>query len=274
MRPKSEAPQANSDAGDSAIATTVTRTIEDVSITRPPAGAGTGVRQPHARSLEGTSTESGQPEKTRVYIVRHGERLDEVPDNTWYREQCAKSHGRTYDPPLTDQGKKQAQGAAKFISTKALEVDVLYTSSLIRCVSTAAIIASDLKLKVVAFDALAECAAAVRERSLAGTALASDQELVTLVQEGDATFLHRHASPASRFRQALVELCERHAGRTLLICAHREAIRDLLAEQGGTARLGYCAVAGFEYNHTQDTFRLVDAHKDTVRVVRRTAQWW
>eukprot|EP01147_Barroeca_monosierra_P001859 gene1859-4956_t len=208
---------------------------------------------------------------TIVYIVRHGQRLDEVPHNSWVT-QCSSGHGRLYDPPLTSIGEMQARDAAAFIANQSIDADILYTSSLTRCVSTAAVIAKELNLKVSPCDVLAECAAAVRERTLLKTSFASDQEIATLIPPD--LCLPRYTMPVNTFRSALVELCRRHYGRSFLICAHREAIRDLLAEQYLTAKVEYCAVVAFRYDFDNDVFEMVDARKDTVRVVQRPGSWW
>ena len=254
--------------------TRVTRTINslhvqgisEVAEPEEPAGPPAGTSKP-------SQSQSCPPHISRVYILRHGERLDEVPQNTWRRD-YVRSHGRRFDPPLTEVGQQQAARAATFIASKRFDVDVMYTSALVRCVSTASVVADKLGLRVIVCDPLAECAAAVRERTLTGTALASDAELHALVA-GDR-FMHRHVTPALCFRDALVELCHKHAGQSFLVCSHREAIRDLLLEQHQTARLGYCAVAAFEYNHQHDTFRLIDANRETVSVVnlKRTGSLW
>ena len=46
-------------------------------------------------------------EKQRVWFIRHGERLDAV-DHRW-----ELSAPRPYDPPLTEQGFREAEAAAK-----------------------------------------------------------------------------------------------------------------------------------------------------------------
>ena len=57
----------------------------------------------------------GNPEaeqKQSLFIIRHGERLDNV-DFRWLR-----SAARPYDPPLTEKGKEQAKAVAEYLKDK------------------------------------------------------------------------------------------------------------------------------------------------------------
>ena len=58
-------------------------------------------------------SEESQSSVCEVWIVRHGERWDEVPGNEWHREAGDAWH----DPPLTDKGKGQATKAAELLAS-------------------------------------------------------------------------------------------------------------------------------------------------------------
>lgn len=80
----------------------------------------------------------------KIYIARHGERLDFV-DPEWYSK-AAMPH----DPPLTARGKEQATQLGQKLST--LGVKHIYASPFSRCVNTAsnaaAAIAPDLQVNI------------------------------------------------------------------------------------------------------------------------------
>ena len=75
----------------------------------------------------------------RVFIVRHGERVDHV-DETWVRRAV-----RQHDPPLTPRGRQQAQLLGLYLRGKG--VTKIFCSPLIRCVQTGDGIASGLGLQ-------------------------------------------------------------------------------------------------------------------------------
>ncbi|KAJ1568301.1 hypothetical protein HK096_006961 [Nowakowskiella sp. JEL0078] len=83
---------------------------------------------------------------TVLYIVRHGERIDNV-DPYW-----TKSAKDPYDPPLTENGLAQAETTGIFISgnnltsSDTLPIRHVFTSPFLRCVQTANEIVSALPL--------------------------------------------------------------------------------------------------------------------------------
>lgn len=72
----------------------------------------------------------------RVYIVRHGERLDFV-DPHW-----RSTATRPDDPPLTSCGERQAQDLGRRL--RDLNIASVYTSSFARCVRTAVMAANEV----------------------------------------------------------------------------------------------------------------------------------
>jgi len=81
---------------------------------------------------------SGASECVEVWVVRHGERVDEVPGVRW--DKCGKTNPQWFDPALTGRGHEQAAGVADAIRDKLggkCPFDVIYTSPLVRTVQTA-----------------------------------------------------------------------------------------------------------------------------------------
>ena len=85
-----------------------------------------------------------------VWIVRHGERVDEVPGNTWIK--CGKRNRLWFDPALTARGHVHAEKVATAFGDRfagfagdrhrsglesAPPFHAIYTSPLIRTVQTA-----------------------------------------------------------------------------------------------------------------------------------------
>jgi hypothetical protein len=73
-----------------------------------------------------------------VWVVRHGERVDEVPGVRW--DKCGKTNPQWFDPALTGLGHQHAAGVADALRGKfgpECPFDVIYTSPLVRTVQTA-----------------------------------------------------------------------------------------------------------------------------------------
>ncbi len=66
------------------------------------------------------ASHSNQQEEQRVFVIRHGERIDHV-DYSW----VGKSD-RPYDPPLTEQGVREAKDAGCMLKER---VSKLYLAS-------------------------------------------------------------------------------------------------------------------------------------------------
>src|SRR5690242_17193915 len=78
-----------------------------------------------------------------LWIIRHGERVDDVQP-LW-----AKSAERPFDPPLTQEGHRQAQETSKKIQNHLKEAPViLFSSPFLRCLETSAHIAKSLNIPI------------------------------------------------------------------------------------------------------------------------------
>ena len=79
----------------------------------------------------------------RIFVVRHGERADEVYGSEW---SLNPEKGREYDPPLTPTGHQQAAEAGRLLhglipSDVHGDVRCIYASTMLRCLETGAQIA-------------------------------------------------------------------------------------------------------------------------------------
>lgn len=186
--------------------------------------------------------------RCEVFVVRHGERLDEVPGNDW-RQRCP---AQWFDPPLTDKGKRQAEYAASQLQLQdsSITFDVIYCSPLQRCVSTAAYFSQAFGAPIKLVPGLGECCAAMRGAKYQQMChnLLPMHELTKLCPQ--ATFCETDSDVMERFvgmaGQTCVGRLAKKKGRILVI-SHREAIRDLAQLAGISERLrtAYAAIAQF-----------------------------
>lgn len=181
--------------------------------------------------------------KVTVYLVRHGERLDEV-ERGWVHE----NQERWFDPPLTAIGCEQAANAA----THMLQIHeqkpfpLIHCSPLLRTVMTANEFSKTLKLPVSLVRGLGQCAAAVKQH---GERLKyyGEEEIRSFCPE--MSFRHSD-KPLMKFEVALEQAClEAHlSGHShILVVTHREGIYSMMKLCGeALRRANYCAIATFE----------------------------
>ena len=216
----------------------------------------------------GASCEPSAPSSCEVWIVRHGERYDEVPGNTWYET----SGAAWLDPPLTACGRVQAEHAAVVLDTMLREthtdtaaplIDAIFSSPLQRCIATAAAapFSRIFNLPIRPVPGLAECAAALRGEATskatwekARLPLMRPDQLQELCP--DATFVPEDEivepfiSPEGVCAAARLT----DGKQRILVVTHREAIRDLTALAGTPVRkTPYCCIARFSF--ARDTCR-------------------
>ena len=151
------------------------------------------------------------PAAARVWIVRHGQRADEVSfaELAEREEEIEAATGlrpRDGDAPLTAEGTRQAAAAGALLRALAEEAGIrftggVYTSPFRRTAQTAAPIAAALGLPLIPCLGLGSCAAYVKKRGLSrlyrdGYFLQSEQ-LATLCPGGDWRPLSLPPSPSS-----------------------------------------------------------------------------
>ena len=194
-----------------------------------------------------------------IIVVRHGERLDEVPDPT------IVNNLPHYDPPLTRAGMRQAADAGARLKEEHEQqpFERIYVSPLARTLQTASHVSASLGGVVLRpVPALAECAAAVHKYRLAsfdpelkraqGPHFVTAEQAAFLCADG-TRFEPTEARYDEDFEHGLSRLAVEAAAQGLsriLLVSHREGIRDLgnLAGVRGRLKTGYCCIARFRYS--------------------------
>jgi len=202
-----------------------------------------------------------------VTVVRHGERVDETTGDEFGQWISTVERHRAFDPPLTTNGYKQAEDAAKllFKHTKTIEpqsppFDVIFCSPTLRCFGTASRFSQQFNIPIKIVPALGECAAALRIRRGTGhwnsllqleqlQKLHPQASVVPMTVEQAAEFKAKTGSCFIDYQTQETCIGKLIDGRErVLIVTHREAIRDLNTIKVGQAeRLStpYCCIARF-----------------------------
>ena len=170
---------------------------------------------------------------TEIVLIRHGRSADVVPGSS-----------ESDDPPLSDEGHRQAQALARRLKTK--DIDVVVSSDLRRAADTAAYLAEPRGLDVVQRGDLREVFLGDWERGeFRRRAAAGDPEWLRFADagrwdlvpgsEGDGAF-------RARVRGAVDELATTHEGRSIAIAAHGGVINAYLASVFGIDRSFFATI--------------------------------
>jgi len=109
----------------------------------------------------------------QLWLIRHGERMDEVATTESKKWRFGIDDKRLFDPPLTVNGFKQANERGKLLLNELSQIkraedypSCIYVSPLERTLGTAYEIALSTKLPLVVVPGLCSCAAAVKRGGL------------------------------------------------------------------------------------------------------------
>ena len=212
--------------------------------------------------------------KHSLFIVRHGERLDEVDEDQWRREIAADTTGRdkhhlAQDPPLTAYGTHMASDAVKSLRAIAPGVRFtgIYCSRMRRCIQTAIPFALEYDVPIVLSKDLSLSAIGVyKAMSTRGHYDFCSMEDIKAFSPSEVRYvelpltLSSHGKSAD-WRQSVYNLAAEN--ETALIVAHRETIRDFLRSPA-RIKIPYCSIGKFEYSrlspNTLRLVKLVDRH--------------
>ena len=159
---------------------------------------------------------------TDIYIARHGE--------TEYNRQ-GKMQGRGIDIPLNHTGRLQARAISEALQDKSL--DYIFSSSLMRSVETAEIIAWTLRMKYRSYPELDEMDFG-RFEGKPSKEIEKDLDRVHQTwKNGDTDYVIEGGESPSmvldRVMSRMNNILEGHAGSTILFILHGRLIRILLS---------------------------------------------
>jgi len=207
-------------------------------------------------------------EVTGLWLMRHGERVDEVKE---VRDRIRKGESftvqgwdpcgeRWWDPPLTKKGVKLAREEAKRL--KCLNFTKIYVSPLMRTLETAEQVAEVLGIGVEIVPGLSACAAIVQriglKHFLTPNKRNKHQPLLNLEKARKLfpkiNFLGESGG-AEGFVQACQRLADIHRGGDVLIVSHREGVLRLHGEAGLALRRKppYCSLTGYTLQKRKPT---------------------
>lgn len=185
------------------------------------------VRSPDSTSVPQPTLDGSVGDGCRVLLIRHGRSADIVPGSP-----------ESLDPPLHEQGVKQADAVARRLSS--VDIAAVYSSHLLRALHTAQAIALPHGHSVVVHEDLEEVRLGDWSngefRRRAATADPAWVEWSTRGTwdgipngEGDSAFRERVTT-------RIQSLAARHRGETIAVVCHGGVINAYLAAVLGTAR--------------------------------------
>jgi broad specificity phosphatase PhoE len=171
-----------------------------------------------------------------LYLIRHGR-----SDFGWSGARFATARGEQWDPPLSEEGRRQAELLAERLRVMELDPFVAYTSPLRRARETAETFATRAGVDVRIEDELAEAHIGGWEGVSFEELIEQDPDLVQHLRNQRAIW-HRApgAEQEGRFRarvRAIVEeLLGRHPNENLVLFAHGGVINAYCGELLGLAQ--------------------------------------
>ena len=168
-----------------------------------------------------------------LYLIRHGR-----SDFGSSGDRFTTARGEQWDPPLSEEGRRQAELLAERLLLMDLEPFAVYASPLRRARETAEAFARRAGVDVLIEDDLAEAHIGGWEGIPFEELIEGDPEIVQHLRNQRAIW-HRApgAEPEDRFRgrvrASVEELLERHADRNLVLFAHGGVINAYCGELMG-----------------------------------------
>jgi len=160
--------------------------------------------------------------ETTIYLVRHGE--------TEYNKQ-ERIQGQGVDAELNDYGKEQSDALAGYFQD--VELDHIFSSTMIRAKQTAEIIAERKKMSVEPSPELVEMNYGTMEGNSKTEVKGTIEKLHKNWDDGMVTLApDQGESPVEVYRRAnkkVMRLLEKHKGESLLFVLHGRLLRILLS---------------------------------------------
>lgn len=160
-----------------------------------------------------------------IVVMRHGPRMDDNPSSTWSDKMT-----RPYDPPLSDCSIPTEQIDA----LKQLNVTVVVSSPLRRCLQSAGIICRALRISSLVIDyGFTEVMHSMRSTGVSNVSYLSSDEIVAAIG-GNVEVADVRGSPPSfnesiedslaRFNTAIKSVVQDYADSAILCISHGNAV--------------------------------------------------
>ena len=165
-----------------------------------------------------------------LYLIRHGQ-----SDFGWQGERWASARGDQWDPPLSEEGARQADLLAERLLVMDLEPLAVYSSPLRRARETAEAFARRAGTDVTLDDELVEAHIGGWEGMRFEEIIGSDPEVVQHVRNQRAIW---HRAPGAeggdgfrtRVRTAVDAIVDHHPGENVLVFAHGGVINAYVGD--------------------------------------------
>jgi len=158
---------------------------------------------------------------TNIFVARHGE--------TEYNR-TGRMQGRGIDMPLNETGRLQARAISDYLKDKS--IDYIFSSSLMRSMETAEIIAWSMRMKYTAFPELDEMDFGKFEGKPSEKITEELEQVHKTWQQGDTDFVIEGGESPQMVQSRVVPranaILREHEGSTLLFVLHGRLIRILL----------------------------------------------
>jgi len=201
--------------------------------------------------------------ETTLLLIRHGE-------TTWNKEQRMQGHT---DMPLNEQGLMQAKRLAEMMRENHADIDLIYSSDLMRAYATAQETAKQLDLEI-------KTSALLREKNWGEAEGLFVVEKEALYAEGEEALKKTYPNHSERWKfssipgaetdyevfkrmhEELSAIAKEHSGKKIAIFSHGRSIRMMMVKVLGTEEilgLPNCAVVHFSYvpENTEQPFQFV-----------------
>jgi broad specificity phosphatase PhoE len=165
-----------------------------------------------------------------LYLIRHGR-----SDFGWTGERFVGSRGEQWDPPLSDEGREQAELLASRLQVMELEPFVVYSSPLRRAAETARTFADRAGVEISLEDELAEANIGGWEGVPFEEIVGSDPEILDHLRHQRPIWRYGPGAEAAddfraRVRHTIETMLDRHPHANVLAFVHGGVINAYCGE--------------------------------------------
>jgi len=162
--------------------------------------------------------------KCKIILIRHG--------STIYTEQDRLYDGEDY-PPLNQQGKKEMEILTNWLSQKTLQVDEIFTSSSLRSIQSARIIAKEYDMDYKIIDGLHERKAGLWAGLTFEQIEEKYPEMLEKYHENPYDYWPEGGESTHdvrmRVEKTINELVDKYENKTIVLVTHKSVIQAAIA---------------------------------------------